>query len=404
MFDAPLSVPTDRMMVVIPVFNHGASLRAVVEGVLAQHAQVLVVDDGSTDLPPGHLSGLPVRLARHDRNRGKGAAIRTGAAEAKALGMTHIVTIDADGQHDPSDLPLFFKAIQEDENAIVVGVRDFNTPNVPGASRFGRKFSNFWLRVQTGIALADVQSGFRAYPLAILDSLRFTEDRYSFEVEVLVRAAWAGFRLREVGISVHYPPKGKRVSHFRAFMDNFRLSLLNTRLTLRAMTPLPHRQFDQDGEGAVSPIHPLKSLRILLASDATPANLALSSALGMFLGTVPLIGCHSIAILFTAGWFRLNKIAGLAVSQLCMPPFVPALCIEAGYFMRHGEFLTEISLRTIGDEALQRIWEWILGSLVVAPALSLALGGVVYVMAKGVSLGLRNGEETQAGPGARHER
>lgn len=401
--DAQHVAPAGRVLVVIPVYNHGGTLRSVVERVLALHRHVLVVDDGSTDLPPGALSDLPVRVIRHDRNRGKGAAIRTGAREAREMGMTHIVTIDADGQHDPADLPVFLKAIGEDGNAIVVGVRDFNTPNVPGSSRFGRKFSNFWLRVQTGVALADVQSGFRAYPLAVLESLRFTEDRFSFEVEVLVRAAWAGFRLVEVNISVHYPPRGERISHFRAFMDNFRLSLLNTRLTVRAMTPLPHRQYDLDEAGAISPIHPLTSLRILLAGEATPANLALSAALGMFLGTIPLIGCHSIAILFTAGWFRLSKITGLAVSQLCMPPFVPALCIQAGYFLRHGSFLTEISLQTIGTEALERIWEWVLGSLVLAPALSVIIGGIVFVMAKSVAMGLRNTEPKLAA-GRRHER
>jgi len=394
----PSAALINRVLVVIPVYNHGATLRSVVEGVLALHEHVLVVDDGSDDVPPEALAGLSVRLVRHARNQGKGAAIRTGASEARVMGMSHIVTIDADGQHDPADLPAFFNAIAQDENSIIIGARDFNTANVPGSSRFGRKFSNFWLRVQTGVVISDVQSGFRAYPLAVLEKLHLTENHYSFEVEVLVRAAWAGFRLNEVDIAVYYPPKGERISHFRAFMDNLRLSLLNTRFTLRAIMPVPHRKFGQDETGAISPIHPIKSLRILLADDATPMDLGLATALGMFLGTIPLIGVHSISILLVAGWFRLNKIVGLGVSQLCMPPFVPALCIEAGYFLRHGEFLTEISLRTLGHEALQRIWEWLLGSLILAPALSLVMGFTVFGMAKGVSLGLqkRSRQEPEA--------
>jgi uncharacterized protein (DUF2062 family) len=382
-----------RVMVVIPVYNHGATLRSVVAGVLSRHAHVLVVDDGSDDIPPHALDDLPVKIVRHEQNRGKGAAIRTGANVARSLGMSHIITIDADGQHDPADLPLFLGAIAQDETSVIVGARDFNTANVPGSSRFGRKFSNFWLRVQTGIAISDVQSGFRAYPLAVLEKLRFTENHYSFEVEILVRAAWAGFRLSEIDIAVYYPPKGERVSHFRAFMDNLRLSLLNTRLTIRAIIPIPHRTFSQDETGAISAIHPLKSLRILLASEATPRELAMAAAMGMFLGTIPLIGLHSITILLVAGWFRMNKLVGLAVSQLCMPPFVPALCIEAGHFMRHGSFLTEISLQTLGYEALQRIWEWLLGSLLLAPILSLLMGSIVFVMAKGVSMGLNKQSE-----------
>lgn len=380
---------TPRVLVAVPVYNHASTLRAVVLGLLERHPHVLVVDDGSDDLEPEVLAGLPVRMVRHGRNRGKGAAIRTAALEARRQGMSHIVTIDADGQHDPADLPLFLEAVAADPLAVIVGARDFNTENVPGSSRFGRAFSNFWLRVQTGVILSDVQSGYRAYPLIVLENLRCTENRYSFEVEVLVRAAWAGFRLREVNIRVHYPPKGERVSHFRAFMDNAHISLLNTRLTIRAIMPVPHRKFGEDEAGRVSPIHPLKSLRILLRDDATPAGLGLSAALGIFLGTLPLIGIHSIAILLAAGWLRWNKIAALAASQLCMPPLVPALCIEAGHYLRHGVFLTEISLRTLGYEAPQRLWEWILGSMLLAPLLAALTGAAVWVLARIVAAGLK---------------
>ena len=380
---------TPRVLVAVPVYNHASTLRAVVLGLLERHPHVLVVDDGSDDLEPEVLAGLPVRMVRHGRNRGKGAAIRTAALEARRQGMSHIVTIDADGQHDPADLPLFLEAVAADPLAVIVGARDFNTENVPGSSRFGRAFSNFWLRVQTGVILSDVQSGYRAYPLIVLENLRCTENRYSFEVEVLVRASWAGFRLREVNIRVHYPPKGERVSHFRAFMDNARISFLNTRLTIRAIMPVPHRKFGEDEAGRVSPIHPLKSLRILLRDDATPAGLGLSAALGIFLGTLPLIGIHSIAILLAAGWLRWNKIAALAASQLCMPPLVPALCIEAGHYLRHGVFLTEISLRTLGYEAPQRLWEWSLGSMLLAPLLAALTGAAVWVLARIVAVGLK---------------
>jgi hypothetical protein len=86
---------------------------------------------------------------------------------------------------------------------------------------------------------------------------------------------------------------------------------------------------------------------------------------------------------------RLNKIAGLSVSQLCMPPFVPALCVEAGYYLRHGRFLTDISLQTIGYEALERLWEWVLGSLLLAPLLAALCGGLVWVLARLAARSLR---------------
>jgi uncharacterized protein (DUF2062 family) len=373
-----------KVLLVIPVYNHGATLRDVVRRAMAVHPDVLVVDDGSTDGGAAGVEGLGARLVRHERNLGKGAAIMTAAREARLLGMTHLVTLDADGQHDPADVPRFLAAMREDPSAIVVGVRDFEGSGAPGSSRFGRKVSNFWLRVQTGAVLRDTQSGFRAYPVEVLEKLSLGERRYSFEIEVLVKAAWAGVPLREVPVSVSYPPG--RISHFGAFADNARLSLLNTRLTMRAILPWPHRRIvpGAAGEGRVSILHPLRSLRLLLAEHASPRELALACSLGVFLGVLPLIGLHTMAILVAAGFLRLNRVAAVTASQICMPPFVPALAIEAGYFLRHGRFLTEISLRTLGHEGLQRVWEWFLGSLVLAPALALVVGGLVYLAAAAI--------------------
>lgn len=384
------------ILIVIPVFNHAATLRQVVSGALELHPHVLVVDDGSTDMPQatgpeytaGHpLHALPVHCVRHACNMGKGKAILTGADYARTMGMSHIITLDADAQHYPSDLPAFIEAVRRQPLALFVGTRDFSTPNVPKASRFGRAFSNFWYKVQTGQELGDTQSGFRAYPLAIVDRLALRESRYSFEIEVLVRAAWAGFEVLDIPVRVHYAPGAERVSHFHPIMDNVRLSILNTRLTIRAIMPIPQKRFEQDAKGIISVLHPLRSLRVLLTRHETPRALALAGALGMFIGTLPLIGLHSILIIVVLGSLKLNKIAGLATSQLCMP--LPALCIEAGYYLRHGHFLTDISWQTLGREALQRLAEWILGAAVLAPILALAVGLIVYVLARIIQRGLR---------------
>ncbi len=372
-----------NILVVIPLYNHAQTVRAVVEATLQYHPQVLVVDDGSSDAGATVLAGLDVRILRHAQNRGKGTALQTALDEAERLGFSHILTLDADGQHEPADLPRFLTAIAEVPQAIIVGKRDFDQASIPGSSRFGRRFSNFWLRVQTGKSLGDTQSGFRAYPVKIVRGLRLHETRYSYEVEVLVRAAWAGVKLRDLAISVYYPPPGERVSHFHAFMDNFRLTLLNTRLTLRSITPWPHRRLVASGEveQKISILHPLVSLRRLLTENITPVQLAAAGAVGVLLGTLPLLAAHTIAILLVAGFFRLNKVAAVGASQLCMPPLVPGLCIELGYFMRYGEFLTELSLQTLGYQALDRLYEWLLGSLVLAPLLAALVASVIYLMA-----------------------
>lgn len=232
-----------KPLVVIPLFNHGATVRQVAEAVLCRHADLLVVDDGSSDGGLDTLEGLPLHTLRHEVNRGKGNAIRTAARWARERGFTHVVTIDADGQHDAQDIETLLEKGRENEWSIVIGKRDFNTPNVPGSSKFGRDFSAFWAKAQTGQRVEDIQSGLRLYPLEVFETLRLRQSRYAFEVEVIIKALWAGFEVHEAGVRVYYPPREERVSHFRKFRDNARISLLNTRLTLRALLPVPHRQF-----------------------------------------------------------------------------------------------------------------------------------------------------------------
>jgi glycosyltransferase involved in cell wall biosynthesis len=392
-----------RILIVIPLYNHFPTLAQVIKRTLEFHNEILIIDDGSTDIPVeiidsatgalnlsrlSILSKHMVTCIRHAQNLGKGAAIMTGVAEARRLGMTHIVTIDADGQHLPTDLPAFFHAAENDPSAVYVGKRNFSSPHIPCSSRFGRRFSNFWYKVHTAHDIGDVQCGFRLYPLAVFEAIKCAEKRYSFEVEVLVRASWAGFSVRDVPVSVYYPEKAKRISHFKLLKDNILISVLNTRLTVRSILPLPHKKYIQDEYGRISPLHPLRSLRLLLTDAATPKNLALSSAVGMGIGILPLWGLHSILIILFCGAWKLNKIAALAISQLCIPPLAPALCIEIGHFMRYGYFLTEISWQSLGYEAFERLFEWLLGAVILAPLCALLFGMLTFGLARTVKKGM----------------
>jgi hypothetical protein len=98
-------------------------------------------------------------------------------------------------------------------------------------------------------------------------------------------------------------------------------------------------------------------------------------------GALPALGLHTLLVYLLAKRLRLNRIVALGTNQLCMPPIVPALCIETGYYLRHGTFLTEISMRTLGREAVDRLWEWTLGSCLVGPALSVLIGGGIWLLA-----------------------
>ncbi len=387
------------IFIVIPVYNHVEALRRMAKGALLHHSRVLVVDDGSTDGGIDTLTDLPIEVLRYPRNRGKGAALLAAAEWGIARKLTHMISLDADGQHDPNDIPRFIEAIEDAPKALIVGQRNFEQDSIPASSRFGRKFSNFWLRLQTGSQLKDSQSGFRAYPLFIFQQLNFWTRRYNFEIEVLVRSAWAGVELRDVDISVYYPPRDERISHFRSFMDNWRLTLLNTHLTLRSIVPWPHRKIIELQQGnddrikTLSLFHPLRSIRQLLRENSSPKQLAAAAGIGVLLGALPLLFCHTIAILFVCGFFRLNKVAAISSSQLCMPPLVPALCIEVGYFLRNGSWLTDFSLETLGYQAMQRLYEWLLGSLLLAPLLAIIIAGITYLLATAISRKAENSDK-----------
>lgn len=126
---------------------------------------------------------------------------------------------------------------------------------------------------------------------------------------------------------------------------------------------------------------PVRLINNLLAEHATPRSLALAGAFGAFAGTLPIIGLHTVLVFFGAERLKLNRLLALGTNQLGIPPFLPALCIEVGFYLRHGTWLTEISLRTLWREAPQRFWEWTLGALVVGTALAVVVGGAIWLLA-----------------------
>ncbi len=364
-----------KFLVIIAHYNHNATLRRVAQDCRAVWPYVLVVDDGSDISPEESLKGIDVSFIRQMPNMGKGAAILAGADWACKYGFTHIITIDADAQHKAEDMRLLMQEAHKDLSALVIGVRRFDA-SVPFSSRFGRKFGNFWVHLQTGKAVGDIQSGYRCYPVELLHVLKVWNKRYAFEVEIVVRALWAGFDVRECPVSVVYSKE--RISHFCKLKDNLRLTLLNTYLTVRSMIPVAHRKYIQV-EGRSVPQSYWQTLRDNLAAPGSALRNAVSAAWGIFCGSLPLPGLRQLFLFGGAGWWNLNRLLCVAFEKLCIGPFIPAVCIEAGYFMRNGRFLTQFDMTTLGRQALQRIWEWMLGSLAVAPLLAFCTFLIVFV-------------------------
>jgi predicted LPLAT superfamily acyltransferase len=226
---APPPTPP-RPMVLIPTKDNVGTIGSVVTRARAHGLPVYVVDDGSTDGSGDAARAAGAELLTHPRNMGKGAALLSGMRAAARAGHTHAICLDADGQHDPDDIPRFAAAIAKEPVAIYAGLRDLST--APPISRFGRRFSNFWIRVETGWWVADSQCGFRAYPIAPVLALGLGGGRYELEVEVLSRALWAGVPVRDLVCNVYYPPESERVTSFRPFLDNARISWMNALLVV----------------------------------------------------------------------------------------------------------------------------------------------------------------------------
>ena len=217
----------NNVCIVIPVYNNPTSIQSVLENALSLGFFVILVDDGSTTEVASIVQESPsLTVIRHERNLGKGQAILTAAREAEKQNFNFIITIDGDGQHYPEEMMSLLPLL--DTNTIVIGNRKFKE-DVPRSSKFGRVFSNFWIFVETGKWLHDTQSGFRGYPITILD-LDLQHSHYDFEIEVIVKHLWKKREIKEVEIEVYYPPHQERVSHFDKIKDNIRLSKIHTKL------------------------------------------------------------------------------------------------------------------------------------------------------------------------------
>jgi glycosyltransferase involved in cell wall biosynthesis len=235
--------------IIIPVYNHEHAVSDVIRKALCLNYPVFVVNDGSTDSTADRIRNLDgIRLLQHKENRGKGAAILTGFAQAAQV-ADWAITIDADGQHDPQDALKLIRAIPENARPIMVGSREgMAGTHVPWTSRFGRGFSNFWVFLSGGPRITDSQSGFRIYPLPEAMDLNVTAKRYQFEVEILVKARWRKIPVIEAPIRVRYAPGKERISHFRPFIDFVRNTTTFTRLIFqRIVIPASIRNREKQG-------------------------------------------------------------------------------------------------------------------------------------------------------------
>lgn len=221
---------TADLAAVIPAFNAASTVGSVVRGALRHLPRVLVVDDGSSDATAAEAGAAGARVVRHTANFGKGAALRTGFATLLAdLGrggpapfLEGVLTLDADAQHDPDDIPLFIELFRRERPAVIVGSRAAYFERMRRARRAMNHFSCAGLRFFAGVDLPDSQSGFRLYDARFLSRLTLRGSRYQAEMEALMQAAGRGLPLASVPIGLPIVD-GQATSHYRFWADTFRI-------------------------------------------------------------------------------------------------------------------------------------------------------------------------------------
>ena len=210
--------------ILIPAYNAAATLRAVLDECLAFAMPVVVVDDGSTDGTARTLDGLPVTLLTHSVNRGKGAALKTGFDWAMQHQYDGVVTLDADGQHDPSAIPRLLAEVDKKGYDCLLASRHSQFEEMAGLRKVWNRFGVWCIRKRTGFEITDSQSGFRYYRASLLRAVKLEKNGYDLEMELLVKGWKAGFKIGSLPVPARVAD-GRATSHYRPVQDTWNICM-----------------------------------------------------------------------------------------------------------------------------------------------------------------------------------
>jgi glycosyltransferase involved in cell wall biosynthesis len=387
--------------IVIPTYNNSRTIADVIAGARKYNLPIYVVNDGSTDDTSSILEKTPyVNLITFPKNRGKGAAFRKAFDDALAKGFTHAITIDADGQHLAEDIATFIQKINEEPDTLWIGERLLQVDGSlkqPPRSRFGRRFGAFWYKFYTGIPIRDTQCGFRVYPLKKIATTGCKRDRFEYEIEVLILAAWRGIPVKSIPIHMLYQPKEERVSHFRPIRDFMRISKVNSRAAITRIF-FPTQLLDAPGLSIREKLIAL--IKHELRAHTSPIKISMSLALGVFMAIFPIHGFQVVTLIALTYIFHLNRplaLVGVSVSSAPLIPFWIAAGIAVGNAVMPSSIaapmaaavetkLPEIILNWIAKLPVQGVFEgvikWFFGSIMLAGMCGVVTFGVSYPLVK----------------------
>ena len=354
--------------VVIPAYNESKTIRDVVQRALAQCQYVIVVDDGSVDSTVDAVADLPIVLLRNGKNLGKAASLWRGMQHAIERGVAAVITLDADGQHQPEDIPRFLERADKYPEHIIIGSRLADRNAIPRRRYYANRVANFWISWAAGYYIKDSQSGFRLYPANLLRNPRLrvsTTYGFVFESEILIEAAKHSVYSLNLPISAIYKPNS-RASHFRPVLDIVRITrMVAWRLISRGLYPWGLlRVFLFPRHGLKSPAIGADGLTMLMLSN--------------------------IAILMTGGislgwqWRKVYRIA--RQSPISSPASEYYLVL--GRRLQNGRVTPDYALRLARAEKLYRQHLQgkilVLGGTTGADGISEAQAGKEFLLADGI--------------------
>jgi len=209
--------------VVIPALDASSSIAEVVREALKMLPWVLVIDDGSRDDTYGAARKAGAEVIRHDLNRGKGGALKTGFARALSDGLQAVITLDADGQHLPSEISKFVCEWGESQPDLVIGSRDHLFAEMLPRRRMANRFSAWTISACAGTPVSDSQSGFRLYSRRLLEEVPIGANGFDYESEIIVRAGRGGYKVISMPIDLGFV-NGISTSHYRPVKDTLRIA------------------------------------------------------------------------------------------------------------------------------------------------------------------------------------
>ena len=321
--------------ILVPVYENAGTIESVCRACAESGIPVFVVDDGgqdgSVDIATSLAEeGVVQEVIRCPRNLGKAGALRLGFRRLLELEFDVAISVDADGQHDPSSIPPLLQIVRDVPDALVLGCRWPLHPDQPRRNLIGRFFSNVAIRGHCGIAIGDAPCGFRAWPLHSAVNVHGRSGRYAWEQEMISRMAWRGVQIRQLDIPAIYHPRETRISHYRFGRDWPEGIAIYLWLLLVALVPLPRggwsgvvRTFTRRFDRLLSPGR-LRGRRPETWTDRIFVTISL--LVGLLAGLTLPASPWTVGI---AAWFGWRWHAGLGAIALATIPSLQSIPILA---------------------------------------------------------------------------